>query len=423
MSYNVDNSTYFPAHCIIVQDDWAPEYSGYRFGSTVPLSRYFTGNKNPNWRQQVANMQNATTAFDGVWQRIDGVTRDDLNTTIYGLYGGPKTFKVKGFLSVNYAGFFPWMTWTSYADAKASNKFLSKVRAAQVKVSGPTFLGELGESLRMIKKPAGALQDRIKKYLKDVKKAKSKRHSRPLDWVKDAGDLWLENAFGWQPLLNDIQGGIDAYNSLVDKDRVVYISAGGRDEKVFADEAIYNTLPATGSWYQIKTTCYQQSNVHVVRYRGALLAQAATTARDRFARFGFTPSEFVPTAWELLPWSFLIDYFASVGDVLTGLVTDTSQVRWVNRSDIKTTRRSTTSTFWYDSNYWWMLTVRDLSSPGSAHFESKTVNRSAGVGIPTPQIRFSLSQSVGHLENMAALMAAVGLSIHPQRLSGRNFRL
>jgi len=423
MSYTKNRSTQFVAICYIIQDDWNPSNNNTRSAVVRGVSRVMTGNENPNWRKQIAAGENATTSLSGTYQSIDGATSGNFHTVIDGLYGGRKTFKVSGHIAVYLGTYYPWGTWTSFADARASNRFLSKIRSAAVQVSGPTFLGEMREALQMIKKPAAGLQDSIKRYLDNVKRAKRQRGRKPNDWMGDLGNLWLENSFGWQPLMNDIQSGIDAYNSLFEKTRVIRISAGGSDTKMFANTVSSMTLPGTGSWYAIDATGTKCSNTNIVRYRGALRSQAATTARDRFARFGFTPSEFVPTAWELLPWSFLIDYFASVGDVLSGAVTDTSNVLWVNRSEVKKTQVVYSAKPRTPRSDWPTLKYNDTSSPSLAVFNSKSVSRSAGIGVPTPKLSFQIPSTDGKLANIAALLAQARSSIHPQNPSRRNYRL
>jgi len=43
-------------------------------------------------------------------------------------------------------------------------------------------------------------------------------------------------------------------------------------------------------------------------------------------------SQFVPSAWELLPWSFLFDYFSNIGDILEMSFTSLDNVKWINRT-------------------------------------------------------------------------------------------
>jgi hypothetical protein len=147
-----------------------------------------------------------------------------------------------------------------------------------------------------------------------------------------------------------------------------------------------------------------------------LSTQAEMTTWDNWALFGFTPSEFVPTAWELMPWSFLVDYFTNIGDILTSSVTDTSSVRWVNRSIIKTSTLKAriavdgpASISAIGAGWSGFVT----SDPCEIEFKRKTVSRSPGVGISLPTFQLSFDLGDGQLGNIAALLGQCRL-LHPQ---------
>jgi hypothetical protein len=411
--------------------------AGSVYSTSEQITRSITGNRLPNWKYVIAIGENATTNLTGTWRTVDWpgdklfVKRwawdPDLNQYRW------KEFQMEGFRS-GYHTNNSWKGWVDFtfdnADARASNNFLKKIRAAQVHVSGPVFLGELRETLRMIRKPAAGLQDLVGNYLDGVKRSKNARGrgkgsgkdpgtGKPY-WYKDLGNLWLEQAFGWTPLMNDIRDGLSAYNKLIDKTRSVAITGAGKDFYRYGepDMYVYGAQGQHWSRYILRPVTEQ---THVVRYRGRVTALAATTVQDRFARFGFTPEEFIPAAWELLPWSFLVDYFATIGDFIEGTVTNTSNCTYVNKSDIR----------WIKSIYNPIPDTSGLTSYSKWTYnlsssplikEDKTFTRSPS-GVPTPQIELRIPTSLGKLTNMLALFAQVSSSLHPQQFRTRNFRL
>jgi hypothetical protein len=48
--------------------------------------------------------------------------------------------------------------------------------------------------------------------------------------------------------------------------------------------------------------------------------------------FGFEPKDFAPAIWEGIPYSFLVDYFTNVGEIVNALSFPQSDVAWVART-------------------------------------------------------------------------------------------
>jgi hypothetical protein len=408
-----------------------------RATSARTIHRTKTGELNPKWRQQVKNNVNATTPFTGDYGTVVA-TRSSISFAAHAASTPLLIWKAHCHGDVAYyrntepswAG-----GWTSNADAKAASKFLEKVRELQVRFSGPTFLGQIRQTLRQFTHPLNALERGINDYLKAVKRAnrgnrdanftkKPKKYIRNLSSI--ASGLWLEYSFGWIPFFQDISDAREAYNDLLEKERTVTFSASGSDKHAnSAVSAFQDAGPISSGLWCMHTVRLTETDS--VRYRGEFLAQAATSALDRFARYGFTPSEFLPTAWELLPWSFLIDYFVNIGDLINAAVVDTSSVKWVNRSQIRQVDKfnvmspSRDETKRLLKNSGWVLDSY-IASTSQCHWRRRLVSR-ASSGIPCPTLTFNLVSSDTRLLNVAALLQEVGLTTNPQRLSGRNYRL
>jgi hypothetical protein len=373
--------------------------------------------------------------------------------------GQGKTQTFTGWSNLAYEYADTWPTWVSFNDAsgnRAAVKFRNSIREAQVRVSGPTFLGEMRETLRMLRKPAAGLQNLLEHYLNDVTRAQKKHRGRPKPsaprpknadgtakgsknpyrgndpvdpktgkpyWYGDLSALWLEYSFGWVPFLKDIDDALQAYWDKLEEERVVRISEGGKDFYSYNDAQWLYTWPGISSAARVRVHgLHRQTSI--VRYKGAVKAQAVTTYKDRAARWGFTPSEFVPTAWELLPWSFLVDYFVNIGEVLEAAVTDTSNVMFVNRSIVHKNEHVYTQIgdpAFIKSLYPTSATYQ--LDPGEVVKWDKTVTRDSDVGVPMPTLITKLPTSPSKLANMLALFAQTNSNVHPQRFSGRNYRL
>jgi hypothetical protein len=406
--------------------------TGTSFGSnasSVPVTRTRTGTRLPKWREVIANGGNATTGLTAQW---DTMEVDNANFTLI-----EETVSKHPSLwwrrTVTHTGYLPVIEYgagcarclsptlgSSTADNRAAAAFYKKLRATQVLMSGPTFLGELRETLHMLHRPASALYSSAHGYLDALSKAK---RASPKHWLKTASGLWLEYSFGWLPLINDTFDAAKAHRSLT-KPRQSVISAGGTDSKDQTKTLTWgNGVYAAGNGIapgnqRSMSVASTAIDYVMVRYKGKIKSQVVTTTWDKWAAFGFTPSEFLPTAWELLPWSFLVDYFTNVGDILTAAVTDTSSVVFVNRSTVSTrkyygiVRPASTA----NTNPGTVVT-----NIGSARFNCvrRLVTRSAGSGVPFPRLQLESGLSNGQLFNVAALLGQAR-ALHGQQ-SPRNW--
>jgi hypothetical protein len=316
---------------------------------------------------------------------------------------------------------------TSFADNLARANFYKRLREVSIQMSGGTFLGELRETLRMLRRPAAALYSSADGYLSALNKRK---RGSPKHWAKSIGGLWLEHSFGWMPLVNDINDAIKAYERAISEqlNRKKIISAGAKMK--YDRSSALGPLGLGSGEYLIQLTCrcdvdarlYEE---HTVRYKGAVRAQVETTRWDNFKLFGFTTEDIIPTAWELLPWSFLADYFTNIGDILTSVTTSTSDVAYVNRSIITKTehfaryRLNPARTANIESAGRTVL----LSSGRDAEvlLTRKDVTRSAGTGIQPPTFQMSLGLSDKQLMNVAALLTQAR-ALHPQNPRPHRFR-
>lgn len=399
----------------------------YNTRQTAKIVRTVTGVPNPKWRSQIANGQNAATNLDGTFDFLecDYASADLYWNSIYPCYPPTSAIfhdHIEGQLAhlsmgTNENSFWNPIGTSGTADNRARIAFLKRVRQVQVGFSLPTFAGELKETIRMIRNPARGLRDLASNYLKRVKSSKKKN---PLGWKKNLSDLWLEQAFGWKPLINDIETAWDVYKNLTDKPRIVRIRGFGADEFYKGDWPMA-TFPIGNSAIRYKGFC-NRTEVYKVIYKGAVRAQADAPKVEKLERFGFEPLEWLPTAWELLPWSFMIDYFSNIGDVIQAECAYTSNVLWCNRDSIRTLLYSGAIGL-DDTSKYGKTTVCDhyLSCSGNsstAKHGRRSVTRTANVIVSTPSLSFEIPGRPAQWANMTALFAQV-TEIHPQRTPRR----
>lgn len=206
------------------------------------------------------------------------------------------------------------------ADRLARQRFIGNYRQMRTGFQTGVFLGELAESVRMLANPARALRNGVDSYYRDVKK-RLKREKNRNKRRKIPADTWLEYSFGWAPLVNDAKAAAE----LLTKDPMgEYQYISGRDSQKWTSN------PDNSSHYQFYLCHFRvrsrSQNEVSIRYQGAAGAENNPPAFPEV--MGLSWSNVLPTVWELIPYSFLIDYFSNVGKVIEGASTGRVFLSW-----------------------------------------------------------------------------------------------
>jgi len=178
-------------------------------------------------------------------------------------------------------------------------------------------LAEIRETRDLIKTTA-ALTERL---LLDLITIKSKRARK--DLVALAGDLWLQYSFAISPTVGDIEQLLTVVGDHInryDKENVK-VSKGSRESYSSTGNQTYYSL---GS-YAAYAYPYYRLIRHVengYRYTGAynLLLQSSNDYSLR-ERLGFSLKALPSVGWELIPFSWVLDYFSTVGAYLDDRIT------------------------------------------------------------------------------------------------------
>lgn len=151
-----------------------------------------------------------------------------------------------------------------------------------------TFLAELHKVRNMFLSRARRLAD---------------TRNRPIEkHLKDKPGDWLESRYGWRTLLFDLEDLNKALTTLGARMSRVSERTGGKTSWSDESSSPYTHTAVSGSVTRMWTT--------TIQYRGHITADFSPSS------FRFNP---ITTAWELLPYSFIIDWFIGVGQSLEAL--------------------------------------------------------------------------------------------------------
>lgn len=350
-------------------------YYRYSTGSTN-VSNSKTSAKCHNWRLKIIRHQSAVTFFDATKESYRGG---------YGIHyaWGYAYGSVRGFYPVSdtvtghlvSVGKPSLPSVSADADFAAGQAFYKKAKSSMTAFRSYTALGELRETLSMIRNPGKALRRGLDDYVKAAKKRTRRAPRKRLDGI--ISDTWLEYTFGWAPLISDVKSAGDALNRRLERYAGNYTRISGRST---AWDATFNE-PGTniGEVYTKRRTGSRTLKRYDVRYYGEVRSVCPTPKSADARLFGTDWRELVPTAWELLPYSFLVDYFTNIGDVLDAWTVRDEDFAWVGKTIRKVAIAQTTRSVPNPTDY--LGLVRDDKPHGQelvvspARFEVKSVSR------------------------------------------------
>lgn len=181
--------------------------------------------------------------------------------------------------------------------------------------------GELGQVIRMIgtntKRIIDSVQALKKGDLLGAASALTRGRSRANGFIrgkpsraKDLAENWLELQYGWKPLLNDIHGAFATLEVFgLSRNIVHQVTASGTARSVTANSV--NSLLGAG-YPQLVHRIDQKTRVkYTINY------EIESALKTYLGQTGFTNP--VNLAWELLPFSFVADWFVPVGSFLQTL--------------------------------------------------------------------------------------------------------
>lgn len=302
-------------------------------------SNFFQGFKQPGWRRVIRDKQNATTSASGNKVTPDGTYSigeieykwtDGLGIKHHDRYncqGANCEFHVLAYgHTIPLQGTIPW----SQIRNSALIGFLKKAKAAQRQFQSGVFLGELRQTLHLIKRPASSLRSLFTDYVEACRRGS--RRLSPKDQLRHVSNQWLEYSFGMLPLISDIESGVRAAERLHLNLPSKYI-VHAVSEKYWAYVDVISTTIWSGYF---PVYIYRKAE----RFGGRRICGEVRLAQrePNFSGFnqslGLTIRDFIPTIYELIPYSFLVDYFVNIGEILEAMSLGQADLIWQSSTEI-----------------------------------------------------------------------------------------
>lgn len=206
-------------------------------------------------------------------------------------------------------------TYADFSDAKLAwlvndTKVKALVKIADVKVNVPVAFAEARKTSDMIFDVA----KRIDRAYRAFRKGNLKGVAENLNITpKRLHKSWLEYKYGWMPLLMDVKGSAEffAQQNIVRKPKFVVTATEElvKSNTVVVDDFAYGGSPQHNAW-----TIFVSGHRKV---RVKIWCELDHPHVSAMQQLGLTNPALV--AWELIPFSFVFDWFISVGDYLTAM--------------------------------------------------------------------------------------------------------
>lgn len=363
----------------------------------------FTGVENRNYKAQIRQGGNATTSASGIKRSFAGT---GMQYQAWGYISSVIHPTNARRSSLMYPSVAPNTVAPGLEPEDdrvlnlAKTKFAKKVEKAMTQFSGGVALGELRETLHMIRNPLKGLRSGVGDYLAKLSSKRGKLMRMTKDnRLKNVQDQYLEAAFGWLPLLGDLD---DARNYLERRQEALYqeivrVKAGAEAQWLSSDDInnVFNGIMQPASY----RTRVRRQGIAVLG--GGVRSKASSDKLISASAMGLSPRSFVPTLWELIPWSFAIDYFSNVGDVIQAWSSQSVSLAWGRQTYI-----AVKETDYYDQYCKTSLVVqRDQRTiAGNLKGTCRTFSRIPIDTPPVPGFMFEIPGMGIKWLNMAALV-------------------
>lgn len=180
------------------------------------------------------------------------------------------------------------------------------------------ILNDLGQTIGMLRHPFAQSLKLLKRMLKHAEKRKGKTARTASLAISNA---WLEYRYGWRPTLMDIDQIIGTSLKLYERGyrKSRRLVARGLVKLDYNNSASYDVYTPLGLFSSQKWTAVT-SQRHRVAAGVIFDLQGQNTADALVASLGLRPRDVPATLWEIIPFSFVADWFIGVGNWLQAIV-------------------------------------------------------------------------------------------------------
>lgn len=330
---------------------------------------------------------------------------DWTTTSFWGTFGGNR--KIRNLLLI--PGGYPFHLGVSADTNEMKRRFYNSVRG--VSWNAMQTFAESAESVGTLRSLSKGLLNSVVSFV-NFRRNSIRNFSRLVDTLaqpaalrsksarkylrefgKENSNRWLEYTYGVAPMIGDIH---DARNALGQDLTVRRSRVRGRVSAVQQSVSVATMFADT---IPFDVTIRHTTKNQITGF-GLIVDTPAPGLGNVATSLGLSWSNVVPTVYELIPYSFVVDYFSNIGDVLTAACTPTENISAQGTTAVSESVISFSGVPRRD------VTVYRTYPPFTARCEYFSFTRTPGaVGMPTLEFKVPLWDSKKWL-NLGALAGA-----------------
>lgn len=371
-----------------------------------------------DWKQLLATGGNAFTRLYGTDYAIK---RSGRCFVVYDGWSdsGPNKKLISGFTSTHdtFVGSHVGSGGLQRAKNLAIPRLIKKINARFGSSELAVAIGEMGETLHMLRGNLGQFHTLTTDYYRKVQKAVGRvpekwRSPQYLEgdkhFLSKLSRYYLTWAFGVRPLVKEAGDLVSTIESYQASNKLCSVKAGaevtqGRESKSYQEGAFRAAWTRTTN---VVTVCG-------TRYTGVVdLSFYSSQPHDSAAlhrAIGVDRDSFAPTIYELIPYSFIVDYVSNMQDIITAVHFDRRVIKWLARTDWTV---SGCTQVWYSRQSSDRLLVHQSLSSSPSEVYLKTVDRYPTAALDAPSFEWENKLTPLKALNLVALIAVNTLA-HP----------
>jgi len=209
-------------------------------------------------------------------------------------------------------GSIPMLTQSVYNKAYAN--LMTRYRGEMTRIL--SILAEMHETSEMMVSTVKQLESAWETRLGSVRKA-LKRLRSPTQIAKTAADMWLTWSFGIKPLIHDVQDMAETLAEIrLNRDRWTMVYGSAHEDTRSLSSGTASALPPSGMSAYASCSRSTVVDTYIKQKLGGIITPDSVQQANPLYTAGLTPDRVLPAVWEATPYSWLIDYFTNIGDLI-----------------------------------------------------------------------------------------------------------